>query len=453
MTTMPATQDQPKRERDACVAAFEQFEKRARWPSWVQALRQGGIARFAELGFPTVRHEEWKYTNVAPIAKLPFKPVAEYSRDGLSSEALEQFSFGGMPGLRLVFVNGHYSTEFSKVPAKADGLKAGSLAAALHTDADLIQQHLGRYARGTDNAFPALNTAFFQDGAFVRIPAGLVLEEPVHLLFLATTHEAGAAVQPRNLILAEKQSQATVIEHYVSLADAPYFTNAVTEMVLGDNAVVEHCKIQDESAEAFHIATIQAQQNRNSRVQSHSISIGARLARNNINLVLAGEGCDSILNGLYIVKGDQLVDHHTVADHTQPRCNSHEFYHGILDGKAHGVFNGKIFVRPGAQKTDAKQTNKNLLLSCDATVDTKPQLEIFADDVKCTHGATVGQLDDEAIFYLRSRGIGLDTARKMLVHAFASDIINRIKVAPVREALDRALFGRIEEDLQFAETL
>ena len=252
--------------------------------------------------------------------------------------------------------------------------------------------------------FAALNAAFFQDGGFVYVPAGKRVEAPIHLLFISTAKEAGATSHPRNLILAEKGSQVTVLESYVSTGEAAYFTNAVTELVLGEGAVVEHCKFQDESRSAFHMAAVHAQLGRGCNFISHSIATGARLSRNNIRTALAGEGVECILNGLYLTRGDQLADHHMVVEHAQPHCNSHEYYNGILDGRSKGVFHGRILVRPAAQKTDAKQTNKNLLLSEDATVDTKPQLEIYADDVKCTHGATVGQLNEESIFYLRAAG-------------------------------------------------
>jgi len=310
----------------------------------------------------------------------------------------------------------------------------------------LIEKHLGHYSQSEENPFTALNTAFFQDGAFVHVPAGKILETPIHLVFISTARETGATSHPRNLVIAEKGSQMTIFESYVSTVDAPYFTNAVTELVLGEGAVVEHGKFQDESLSAFHIAAIHAHLGRSCNLISHSIATGARLSRNNIRTSLAGEGVECVLNGLYLTKGDQLADHHMVVEHAQPHCNSHEYYNGILDGRSKGVFHGRILVRQAAQKTDAKQTNKNLLLSEEATADTKPQLEIYADDVKCTHGATVGQLNEESIFYLRARGIGADTARRMLIHAFAGEIIERIRHAPAREELDKLVWERLEQN-------
>ncbi len=272
------------------------------------------------------------------------------------------------------------------------------------------------------------------------------MAEPVHLLFIATETGAGATAHPRNLIIAEKNSRLTVIESYVGAADGGYFTNAVEELIIGVNAVVEHCKFQDEGASAFHIAAIHAHLGRNCNFIAHSVATGARLSRNNIRTSLADEGVECVLNGLYLTRDEQLADHHMIVEHAKPHCNSHEYYNGILDGRSRGVFHGRILVRPDAQKTDAKQTNKNLLLSDDATADTKPQLEIYADDVKCTHGATVGQLNDESIFYLRARGIGLETARRMLIHAFAGEIIDRIRYAPAREELDKIVWDRLEQN-------
>lgn len=425
---------------------FEQSNFESQGPSWVFPLRKAAMSRFAELGFPTVNDEDWRFTNVAPIARLPFKPALESSRNGLNAALLEKNSFATLKASRLVFVNGHFAKEFSTILPQADGIKVSSLAEALKNDSALVEKFLGRHAKVEDNAFTALNTAFFQDGAFIYVPAGKSVAEPVHLLFVSTSSEEGATAHPRNLIVAEKSSKLTVIESYVATAEGTTFTNAVNEMVIGENAVVEHCKFQDESLSAFHVAAIHAHLGRNSNFIAHSIATGAKLSRNNIRTSLADEGVECILNGLYLTKDDQLADHHMVVEHAKPHCNSHEYYNGILDGKSKGVFHGRILVRPDAQKTDAKQTNKNLLLSENATVDTKPQLEIYADDVKCTHGATIGQLNDESIFYLRARGIGLETARRMLIHAFAGEIIDRIRYAPAREEMDKVVWDRLEQN-------
>jgi Fe-S cluster assembly protein SufD len=365
-------------------------------------------------------------------------------------EALDRFILGSLPAHRLVFVNGHYAPTLSSVSALPIGVTVTNLRAALANPSDLIEKHLGQLTSDSDNGFAALNTAFFHDGGFVHLPPKAELDLPVHLVFVATSSQTGAQIFPRNLILAGDHSRATVIESYVRTVDAAYCTNAVTEIVAGDSAKLEHVKVQDESLAAFHIATIHANLGRASNVQSHSLALGARLSRNNIRTHLIGEGLECVLNGLYLTKGDQLADHHMLVEHAQPNCASHEYFNGILDDKSKGVFHGRILVRPIAQKTDAKQTNKNLLLSDTATADTKPQLEIYADDVKCTHGATIGQLSEESIFYLRSRGVGPDTARRMLIHAFAGEITERIWHNAIREELDQAVWDRLEANPQVA---
>jgi Fe-S cluster assembly protein SufD len=437
---------------DPYLDTFDRFEAQAKQPPWVFPLRKAGIARFAELGFPTLQQEDWRFTNVAPIAKLPFKPVFEASPDSLTPEAIAEFTFGSLAATRLVFVNGHHVPELSSASGpQPPGVIVGSLAAALAGDSGLIKENLARYQQGEDNPFVALNAAFFQDGGLIYVPAGKSLDAPVHLLFISTGNEAGAASHSRNLIIAEKGSQATVLESYVSTVEGSYFTNAVTELILGDGAAVEHVKFQDESRSAYHMAAIHVHLGRASNFVAHSIATGARLSRNSIRTALAGEGVECVLNGLYLTRGEQLADHHMVVEHAQPHCNSHEYYNGILDGHSKGVFHGRILVQRAAQKTDAKQTNKNLLLSDDATVDTKPQLEIYADDVKCTHGATIGQLNEESIFYLRARGIGAETARRMLIHAFAGEIIERIRHAPARDELDKLVWERLEQHPRVGE--
>ena len=422
---------------------FEKFEREGKQPSWVFPLRKAGIARFAELGFPTVNDEDWRFTNVSPIARLPFRPMFQAQTEEVKTETINQFWFSGLKGHRLVFVNGHFAPALS-TPLESDGIVVLPLSKAMTQYSALLEKHLGRYARGENNAFTSLNAAFFQDGAFIHIGANKQLADPVQILYISTATDSGSAAHPRNLILADAKSRCTLVESFVSLVDAPYFTNVVTELVAGEGAMVEHCKFQDESAKAFHISALHADLGRRSNCIFHSIATGARLSRNNIRTGLNGEGLECVLNGLYLTRGDQLADHHMVVEHAQPHCNSHEYYNGILDDQSKGVFHGRILVRQAAQKTDAKQTNKNLLLSDEATVDTKPQLEIYADDVKCTHGATVGQLNEESIFYLRARGIGEETARRMLIHAFAGEIIERIKLPALREELDKLVWDRLE---------
>lgn len=430
--------------RDGFLAAFDAFDRAGAsdTPSWLQALRKGGIAHFAELGFPTTKHEEWRFTSVAPIAKIDWQ-LAARGAAVLTQADLDRLMFPDVPGSKLVFLDGWFVPGLSKICAST-GLRVQNLLAAVRSTLPQLTQNLARSARYDENPFVALNTAFLNDGAVIVLAPQQVVEDPIYILQVQSGAVPNTVSHPRVLILAQRGSSARVIEHYVHLKEEVCFTNAVTEIVVEEAARVEHCKIQEESLRAFHVATIQVLQARSSHLVSHSISMGAALARNNINCVLDGERLESTLNGLYLGRQQQTVDHHTAIFHNKPNCNSHEYYHGVLDDRSHGVFNGKIFVRPEAQKTDAKQTNRNLLLSDDATVDTKPQLEIFADDVKCTHGATIGQLDEESIFYLRARGIGLETARKMLLHAFASEIVNRITIAPIVERLDARLFELYE---------
>ena len=412
-------------------------------PAWLQSLREQAKTRLGEIGFPTTAREEWRFTNVAPLRQWPMR-AAEPSARPLSPADIEPFRLAG-DGYCLVFVDGRFRPELSTVPGRGDALRAGSLRAIWDDGAGDLEQHLARHAEGDGNYFTALNTASFEDGAFVFAPPNAVVERPVQLLYLAAAGQPGAAVHARNLIVAHNGSSLMVVETYASLTEASYLTNAVTELALGQDARVEHCKLQNESERAFHIAAVQAVQGRNSHWLSHSIATGSRLARNQIQTRLEAEGAEAILNGLYMARGEQLIDHHTVVDHVKPHCESHEFYYGILSGRSRGVFNGKIFVRQDAQKTNAKQTNRNLVLSENALINTKPQLEIFADDVKCTHGATVGQLNDEALFYLRSRGIGAVLARRMLIRAFANDAVERVTLAPARAYLDQLLTERFQD--------
>jgi Fe-S cluster assembly protein SufD len=427
--------------KDVYLANFERLRKErgdGRPSLW--RLRESAIERFAELGFPTLHDEEWRFTNVAPLAQVAFQP-AVYRPGGWSPEKLHQAAFAADEGCRLVFVNGHYSRELSSLRGLPDGVVVDSLAAVLGAHPEWAEPSLARYARFEASPFTALNTAFLRDGAFVSIPKGKVVTGPIHLLFLSTPSDEPAVAHPRNLIVAGTGSQANVVETFLGPQSGVYFTNGVTEVVLGQNAGIDHYKVQRESTEAFHVATTQIHQGRDSRFTSHAITLGGGLVRNDVNAVLAAEGCECTLNGLYLAAGRQHVDNHTRIDHAKPHCASHELYKGILDGQAHGVFNGKIYVHQDAQKTDAKQTNQTLLLSADAVINSKPQLEIFADDVKCTHGATIGQLDHEAVFYLRSRGLGRQEARSLLTYAFANDIIRRIQIEPLRAGLEELLLA------------
>ena len=425
------------------VGKFSQLEAAAQ-PKWLAPVRKAGIASFADQGFPKLSDEDWRFTNVAPIAKLNFQLAAPAAVNGAESKLLDEAAFTKLPGQRLVFVNGFFCAKLSSLKPVSGGVRIENLSAALVKDSALIEKHLGKYAHTASNTFAALNQALFTDGAFIFVPQGVAVAEPVQLIYISSAKNSGETILPRNLVIAEANSKLTVVESYLATGNVAYFTNAVTEIFAGENANVEHVKLQDEAADAYHIATIAGEFGRASNVSVHSIALGAKISRNNIRTNLAGEGLECILNGLYLTKDEQLADHHMIVEHAQPHCASHEYFNGILDDKSKGVFHGRILVREIAQKTDAKQTNKNLLLSDDATADTKPQLEIYADDVKCTHGATIGQLNPESIFYLRSRGMGKDTARQMLIHAFAGEIIERIKCEPARAVIDKLVWDRLE---------
>jgi Fe-S cluster assembly protein SufD len=448
--TMKTNHNTAEETANGYLQKFGHFEAEPSQPKWLLPIRKAGMARFSEIGLPTVKDEDWRFTNTALINSRPFDPVFSATQT-VSADALSEFAFSKLPGSRLVFVNGLFAAKLSKVSNLPSGVKVSSLAAALQSDAAFLEKHLNRYAKQADNGFTALNQAFFLDGGFIHVPAGKIVEEPIQLIYVSTTTNNGATIHPRNLVIAEANSAVTVLESYVSLGGAAYFTNAVTELFAGENARMEFVKFQDEAADAFHMAAFHGEFGRSSNVNVHSFALGAKLSRNNIRTNLAGEGLECILNGLYLTRNEQLADHHMVVEHAQPHCASHEYFNGILDDKSKGVFHGRILVRPIAQKTDAKQTNKNLLLSDDATADTKPQLEIYADDVKCTHGATIGQLNPESIFYLRSRGIGPETARRMLIHAFAGEIIERIQHEAAREELDKLVWDRLEANPHLAE--
>ena len=436
------------RQTDGYWEKFDQFQqsRAGQEVPWLSALRKTGIARFAETGYPTVQDEDWRFTNVAPIAKLPFLPVMAPNVGAAEQSWLSGLIFEHLQGYRLVFVDGHYAPDLSRVTTAAAGILVMTMAAALEQQPALLERYLNRSAPEGHNPFASLNTAFFTDGVLIYLPDNARLQEPVQILHISTSTDAGATCHLRHLIVAGANSQVTVVENYVGRGAAPTVTNVTTDLFVGAGSNVEHCKFQDESEGAFHMAALHADLGRNCNFLAHSFALGGRLSRNNIRTLLGGEGIECILNGLYLTRNEQLADHHMIVEHAQPHCNSHEYFNGILDGRSRGVFHGRILVRQAAQKTDAKQTNKNLLLSDDAGATTKPQLEIYADDVKCTHGATIGQLNQESIFYLRARGIGQETARRMLMHAFAGEIIDRISSEPVREELDQLVWNRLEQN-------
>jgi Fe-S cluster assembly protein SufD len=428
---------------DSYLRSFESFARNGgrAAPDWARTLRLSAITRFETLGFPTTRNEDWHFTSVAPIAERAFAPLTS-STSRVTAAQLAPLSFGATDWHQIVFVNGRFDAALSTLGALPDGVSVMPLARAYDELPILVEQHLGRIASFEGQTFTALNTAFIEDGAVVHVKQDVDVARPIHLLFVTGADAADGSSQPRNLIVLDRFAKATVIESYASLDEARYFTNAVTEAVVGDGATLTHLKLQRESAKAYHVGTVDVRQERDSHLVSFSFATGAALSRTNIYTELRGEGCGATLNGLYLGDGEQTIDHQTRIEHVEPNCYSRELYKGILDGSSHGVFNGKVYVHPAAQKTDGKQTNQTLLLSEKAQIDTKPQLEIFADDVKCTHGATVGRLDENSLFYMKSRGINARTARELLTYAFAADVLETIELAEVREGLEAATLRR-----------
>ncbi len=407
---------------------------------WLAQLRRDALARFAERGIPTRRDEEWKYTSLAALEKTPLTALANGSERLVVPAQSDALAFEGLAAHRLVFVDGRYAPQLSRPGSPSAGVTLATLGEMLAAAPASLELSAATPPHAT--VFAELNAAFMTDGLYLSLAPGAAVADPIHLLFISTG--TGRAVHVRNVIVAASGSRATVIEHYAG-GDGIAFTNAVTQIAAADGAAIEHYKVQQEGPQALHVGAIHAAQSRASRLHSHSIALGAALARTDITTSFDAEGCEATLDGLYVVGGRQHVDHHTRIDHAKPNGTSREHYRGVLDGTARGVFNGKVIVHAGAQKSDARQANHNLLLSRGAEVDTKPQLEIYADDVKCTHGATVGQLDAAQLFYLRARGVDEAAARALLTHAFARDVIDRIRLAPVRARLAQLLFARLPQ--------
>lgn len=440
--TAVATTDRTARE--TFRAAFAELEGRgAIGPRWLGELRRAAIARFTERGLPTTRDEEWKYTSLAPLTEIEFDPAANGAGPRIAEEAIAPFRVGPASWSRLVFVDGRYVAKLSTLPPLPGGARLGSLAETLTTAPELVRPYLCAAEEAAGDGFGALNTALWPDGAFLQIPAGLSLAEPVQFLFVATAPEAARADHPRSLVVVGQGSRATLVETYVALRGNGYLTNAVTDLVLGPGAGVEHHKVVLEGAGGLHVGRTRVRQDRDSRFASCSIVFGGRLVRNDVEARLAGEGAECTLSGLSVIGGRQHADTHTVVEHAEPRARSRQLYKAVLDGRARGVFNGRVIVRPGADGTDAHQTNKNLLLSDGVEVDSKPQLEIFTDDVKCSHGAADGQLADDAIFYLKSRGLEEAAARTLLTHGFANEVLGRLRVEPIRTWCEGLLTARL----------
>ncbi|HSA54802.1 MAG TPA: Fe-S cluster assembly protein SufD [Gemmatimonadaceae bacterium] len=408
-------------------------------PAWLASIRRRALERFREHGLPTPKNEDWHYTNPRPIAEAAFQPMRP-AASGIVPEDLTGFLVGHPEWPRLVFVNGRYLPALSTPGLLGAGMRVMSLSTALREEPTLVERHFARLADvdHPSQAFTALNTALMNDGALLHVGPEQEGEvaPPVHLLFIADRAAGGGVCHPRVLMVLEPQARATVIEQFLAIGGDGYFTNAVSEAWLGDGATLHHYRLQREAPGAFHVGTAAVRQGRDSHYVSFSFATGARLSRTNIYTTLAGAGCGATLNGLYMLDGAQHCDHQTRIEHVEPNCYSREVYKGILDGTSHGVFNGKVYVHPEAQKTDGKQTNNTLLLSERAQIDTKPQLEIFADDVKCTHGATVGRIDELALFYMKSRGVPDREARRLLTYAFAAEVLETIPLEPLKDALE-----------------
>jgi Fe-S cluster assembly protein SufD len=410
-------------------------------PAWVSQLRRRGLARFDELGLPTLRDEDWRFTSLEPVASGSFA-LGHGEASAVDRARLDAFAIPDLTGPRLVFVDGRFAPSLSRIGALPAGLTVGSLAAAAREQRELLEPHLDRLAGTRSEAFAALSSAFLEDGLFLHAADDVVLEGAVHAVYV-TSPGVPSLVHPRNLVLVGRRARVAVIEDYVSLDETATLTNAVTEVVVSDGAACEHYVLERENDAAVSVTTLHAEQGRDARFHSHSALLGGALVRNNVYPVLRGEGGWCLLNGFYVPRGTQHHDTFMVVRHAAPHCDSRQFYRGLLDDRSRGVFSGRIVVHEGAQKTDAKQTNRNILLSDEALIDTKPQLEIYADDVKCTHGATVGQLDPDAVFYLRARGIPEPTARGLLIFAFVNEVVDRMEVQPVRRELRRILKARL----------
>ena len=422
--------------------------RRDREPVWMQQLREDAWERFSAKGFPTTHDEDWRFTNIASLERIPFRRAEKIDAAVLVKE-LEAVCLDEA-ACRLVFVNGHFAPELSDVGTLPEGLEWCALNRAVDCGLEAcapggIEQHLGRYADLRRDVFAALNTALWEDGAYLRIRRSAAIKQPVHVVYVSAGAGEPIMTHPRTLVVAEEQSQAAVVEDYVSIGEEAGFSNAVTELVAGEGATVSHFLVERENLAAFNVSTLRIEQARAANVASHSILTGGGLVRNNVHPVLSGEGAECLINGLFIGAGHQHLDNYMLVEHARPQGSSRQFYNGILSGHARGVFHGRIIVHKDAQKTDAKQTNRNLLLSDAARIDTKPQLEIHADDVKCTHGATIGQIEEEQLFYLRSRGFPEGEARKLLLYAFAAECLDRMKEPAARGFAEKLIQQRLGE--------
>lgn len=404
-------------------------------PPWLNEIRATGVHRFQKMGLPSIKDEEWKYTSVASIADKKF----HLPDDHTLTEESDLKSYIEDSEITLVFINGFFAKKYSRLSALPKKCSIVNLADATAQEKKAIQSYWDKYSSETEDAFAALNRSLMHQGAVIRIDDKTIVDKLIHIVHVTSGKENDILVSPRTLIILGKSSEAEILESHISFSKMSYFTNAVTDVFLAEDAKLRYDKVQNENQNAFHIGTTRIWQERNSQFESFSFSTGAQLTRNNLTVTLNGEGAAVILNGLYAATGEQLVDNHTAVDHRSPNATSNQLYKGILDGNAKAVFNGKIFVKKIAQKTNSYQLNKNLLLGSGCQVNTKPQLEIFADDVRCTHGATIGQLNEDEMFYLLTRAIPKKMAVKMLSRGFVNDILNRVSNAVVREKMDQLL--------------
>lgn len=428
--------------KNQLLAAFKTNEERMNGESKTpfHQLRRAALNQFDLLGFPTIRHEEWKYSNVSGLFKEAF--VLD-STPALTAQDLVSLEIPNLDGNILYFVNGRYQPELSHIVSPADQVQITNFAEAIKNNPELISTHFANYADYQENAFTALNTALASDGVVIHVPDNVTVEQPVILRFITDSREQNVASQPRNLVVVGKNAEVMMAESFRTLGERASFVNVVTEIALAQEARMQYYKVQDESQKAYHIGTTQVYQADNSHFYSATVTLNGNFIRNNLNIVLNGQYAEAFMYGLYMPNGRQHIDNHTLVDHAMPNSFSSELYKGILDDNSTGVFNGKIFVRPDAQKTNAYQSCKNVVLSSGASMNTKPQLEIFADDVKCSHGTTTGQLNDEALFYMRSRGIPKDEARSLLLYAFSQDVLSQIKIQPIREYLERVVTEKL----------
>ena len=437
-------QSENKNEKQWYIDNFKSFELKLNGEKklFTHELRKEALSKFESFNFPTNKDEEWKYTNVNPILKNNFTPALNIGQPSVTRAEIEKYFFSGFEHHRLVFINGIFSSTLSDVKSLPDGVVVGSLRISSKENPEIVKKYFSQISAIT-NAFNALNGAYAIDGIFVYVPKGKVVELPIQALFLNGDKNYSVLSNPRNLIVAEENSQVNIIMNYFGMPDTTYLTNVTTEVNVDNNAIVNIYKVQNENENSFHIEKVDVNQNKSTYFNHYSMTFGGAIVRNDINTKLNGENSECHYYGLYLGRNKQHIDNHTFVDHAVPNCMSNELYKGILDDNSRGVFNGKIMVRQDAQKTNAYQSNKTVLLSEKAVIDTKPQLEIFADDVKCSHGATVGHLDDTAYYYIRSRGVPADLAKSMLIRAFANDVIESIKIPELKEQLNHMIFEHL----------